>query len=103
MNKLQYIKLLELRGITDLKGKSLADALRESGGEGTLEEMVKVNEEVFKYYIDLYKKAEEKIKILEEENEEMQEDVNWLRCLESAGVDNWEGYDMAIDIQNEQK
>jgi len=103
MNKLQYIKLLELRGITDLKGKSLADALRESGGEGTLEEMVKVNEEVFKYYIDLYKKAEEKIKILDEENEEMQEDVNWLRCLEMAGVDNWEGYDMATDIQNEQK
>lgn len=25
----------------------------------------------------------------------------WLTCLESAGVDNWSGYDHAIDIRDE--
>jgi len=27
-------------------------------------------------------------------------DSNWLTCLESAGVDNWEGIDYAYDLQN---
>ena len=30
-----------------------------------------------------------------------QEDVAWLRCLEAAGVDNWEGYDGAIEMRGE--
>lgn len=29
------------------------------------------------------------------------EDVDWLRCLEAAGVDNWEGIDTAIEIRGE--
>ena len=32
--------------------------------------------------------------------EELRKDADWLRCLEAAGVDNWEGYDMAIDIRD---
>ena len=28
-------------------------------------------------------------------------DVAWLRCLEAAGVDNWEGYDCAIEMRDE--
>lgn len=26
----------------------------------------------------------------------------WLDCLEAAGVDNWEGYEVAIEIKLEQ-
>lgn len=26
---------------------------------------------------------------------------SWLTCLESAGVDNWSGYEHAIDIRDE--
>lgn len=29
------------------------------------------------------------------------EDSQWLACLEAAGVDNWNGYDYARDIQKE--
>ncbi|WP_108990410.1 hypothetical protein [Streptomyces coelicoflavus] len=29
------------------------------------------------------------------------EDVAWLRCLEGAGVDNWEGIDTAIEMRGE--
>lgn len=33
MNKIQYIKLLAMRGITELKGKSIAEAVKQSGGD----------------------------------------------------------------------
>lgn len=29
------------------------------------------------------------------------EDVDWLRCLEAAGVDTWEGIDTAIEMRDE--
>lgn len=29
------------------------------------------------------------------------EDQQWLYCLERAGVDNWEGYDFALEIYQE--
>jgi len=48
MNKLQYIKLLELRGITKLeKGETIFAAIERSGGIegiGILKEMIKVND-----------------------------------------------------------
>ena len=28
------------------------------------------------------------------------EDSEWLSCLEQAGVDNWEGYNIAVDIRD---
>jgi hypothetical protein len=28
-------------------------------------------------------------------------DSDWLRCLQFAGVDNWEGYDYAKDLLND--
>ena len=34
-------------------------------------------------------------------NEELQKDADWLRCLEAAGVDNWEGYGVAQDYRDE--
>lgn len=54
MNKIQYIELLKLRGITDLKNRSigltLAEAIKKSGGEPTIEEMVVVNENAMNYF-----------------------------------------------------
>lgn len=31
----------------------------------------------------------------------IEEDLNWLECLENAGVDNWSGYDYAQELFNE--
>jgi len=39
---------------------------------------------------------EEIVTITKAEYDNLKEDRAWLRCLESAGVDNWEGYDQAI-------
>ncbi len=33
-----------------------------------------------------------------EEFVEMRRDLDWLSALEAAGVDNWEGIDLAQDI-----
>jgi hypothetical protein len=38
------------------------------------------------------------ITITKAEYDSLVEDANWLRCLESAGVDNWTGYDHAQEI-----
>jgi hypothetical protein len=32
---------------------------------------------------------------------EAAEDLTWLRCLEAAGVDNWEGIETAIEMRGE--
>ena len=45
---------------------------------------------------------EETIKITKKEYELLLEDRKWLRALEAAGVDNWEGYDIAKDYYNEE-
>ncbi len=31
--------------------------------------------------------------------EKLTKEVDWLMCLEAAGVDNWEGYDQARALQ----
>lgn len=46
MNKLQYIELLRLRGITELRGWSIATALSLTGGDPTEAEMIKVNRNI---------------------------------------------------------
>lgn len=46
MNKLQYIELLRMRGITELKGITLAQALRNTGGEPTEIEMLEVDRNI---------------------------------------------------------
>ena len=37
-----------------------------------------------------------------EKVEKMEADVKKLRALEAAGVDNWEGYEMALDYSEEE-
>lgn len=110
MNKIQYIKLLNLRGIFELKGQSIAQAIKNSGGEPTLEEMVRVNEEAIKYYIEQFnsqvvisKTFEEEVKRLNGIIEELEEDSLFLSCLEGAGVDNWDGYSYALEMLEEIK
>lgn len=98
MNKIQYIKLLETRGITELKGMSLNQVIEGSGGEPTEKEMVMVNELAMKYYIEKYKEEKDNVESLTRKVERLEERDEWLSCLEAAGVDNWDGYDIARDI-----
>jgi hypothetical protein len=41
------------------------------------------------------------VTITKKEYEALLRDSEWMRCLEAAGVDNWVGYDHAIDIHDE--
>ena len=40
-------------------------------------------------------------KLLLEANEKLEKREQWLYALEAAGVDNWEGYDEALEILKE--
>ena len=42
--------------------------------------------------------SEETITISKKEYEQLQKDQWFLQCLQGAGVDNWEGYDYAIEM-----
>lgn len=104
MNKLQLIKLLELRGVTELeKGQSLGQAIRDTGGEARKDELLEVMRLCEVYYLDKIKTLESHVEQLDKRNDDMFEDVIWLRCLEAAGVDNWEGYEIAAEMYNEEK
>lgn len=101
MNKIQYINYLKIKGIEELpKGESIG-SIMEKIGEPTTEDMVEVNKMSMDYFIDKNKVIEAEKQVLEDKCKAMEKDVNWLLCLESAGVDNWEGYGIAIDIKNE--
>ena len=105
MNKIQYIELLKLSGITELNGKSIADAIKSSGGEPTQEEMVEVNYNSMIHFAEKAKGfKEEVIKLTLENNKlslENDELNHWRRCLEAAGVDNWDGYEIAQDMMED--
>lgn len=44
---------------------------------------------------------EEYVTISKEQFDQLQEDSNFLECLQHAGVDNWEGYDLAAEEYQE--
>lgn len=44
---------------------------------------------------------EETVTISKKEYQSLLEDSKWLQALENAGVDNWEGYDYARELFNE--
>jgi len=44
---------------------------------------------------------EETVTISKKEYESLKEDARWLQCLESAGVDNWQGIDYAYELKRE--
>lgn len=43
----------------------------------------------------------ETVTISKKEYESLLEDRKWCIALENAGVDNWEGYDYARELMNE--
>ena len=47
--------------------------------------------------------SEETVTITKKEYDSLIEDEIWLRCLESAGVDNWQGIDFASELLEELK
>lgn len=108
MNKIQTIELLKLRGVVDLNGSSIGKAIKDSGGDPSLEEMVKVSENAMIYFIDKRDESEGKLKDALVDNlklhkamEASEEDLSFLECLRAAGVDNWEGYSVAQDMMKE--
>ena len=100
MNKIQYIKLLKIRGITELNGMSMAGAVKQTGGKPTNKEMVEVNKQAMIYYIEKFTEQKEINNRQAKTVEGLQMREDWLICLEQAGVDNWEGYSVAVDISN---
>ena len=48
-------------------------------------------------------KKNETVTISKEEYDSLVEDSLFLECLQGAGVDNWEGYDAAIEMMNERE
>lgn len=44
---------------------------------------------------------EEMVTITKKEYDELSEDSLFLSFLEAAGVDNWDGYGIAIQLKNE--
>ena len=44
---------------------------------------------------------QELVTITRKEYNDLVEDSTWLRCLESAGVDNWSGYSFAQELRGE--
>lgn len=44
---------------------------------------------------------EETVTIKKSEYKQLLKDSNWLACLEAAGVDNWQGYDYAREMEND--
>ena len=47
--------------------------------------------------------TEETITITKKEYNSLLEDSKWLQALEGAGVDNWQGYDYAKELFNEEE
>lgn len=47
---------------------------------------------------DELKRLKNRIKELESQVAELEQDSHWLRCLEQAGVDSWEGISEAQEI-----
>lgn len=46
--------------------------------------------------------SDDVVTISRREYEQLLSDSDWLACLEAAGVDNWEGFDIARDILREE-
>lgn len=54
-----------------------------------------------KDFIKRVNKLKDAITISQERYDELIKDSDFLNALRVAGVDNWDGYDFAIDILNE--
>lgn len=55
----------------------------------------------FSYSMEIKEKVMEEVTISKEEYEALKQADAFLDALKEAGVDNWDGYDYALDILNE--
>ena len=53
-----------------------------------------------KYFSKKWEEEKVKNEVLQKQVEKLEKRDEWLSCLEAAGVDNWEGYDIAIDMRD---
>lgn len=51
--------------------------------------------------VDKVAEAMDTVTITRKEYDQLVKDSEWLSYLEAAGVDNWEGYDYAIEMMQE--
>lgn len=45
----------------------------------------------------------EMVTITKRQYDQLIEDQKWLSCLEEAGVDNWSGIEIAIDLRDDRE
>jgi hypothetical protein len=45
--------------------------------------------------------TEETVTVSKKKYERLVKDQQWLRCLQAAGVDNWDGYGFAFEISKD--
>lgn len=95
MTEIQKQALLITRNYIKEDKESLDEAIENSGGIPYGLELTRLNN----LTIDLYEKEIQRLKNI---IIPLEEDSNWLNCLRNAGVDNWEGYEIAIDMFNEE-
>jgi hypothetical protein len=102
MNILQITELLKLRGITQLpQGTSAGMMIEQTGGQPSLSELNKVNQNVISLLITQKGELKKEIDTLKEERQENEKRLNLLTAFEFGGVDNWEGYDISIEAWEE--
>jgi hypothetical protein len=65
-----------------------------------MKENVTISKEEYDSLLAL-KNTKETVTISKEEYESLLEDSNKLLALEGAGVDNWEGYDYAMEMMRD--
>ncbi len=100
MNKIQYINYLKIKGFDELPKEETIGSMIKKIGEPTTNEMVTVNELTFKYFMSENDELKKEIIKLNKTVSAMEDDIEWLNCLEQAGVDNWEGFGVAQDIRD---
>lgn len=61
-----------------------------------------MQQEVINAITNALKAMEPSFKELIQQNEELKRRAHWLQCLESAGVDNWEGISYARELMDEE-
>lgn len=62
------------------------------------DEVVSMTAEAWNETLKNIKELEDRIEELEQILADYEEDVEFLEALRSAGVDNWDGYDVACEI-----
>lgn len=52
--------------------------------------------------VDKITEAMDTVELTKKEYDELVHDQTFLNCLQNAGVDNWDGYDFAVEAYQEE-